>query len=320
MQRHRNYDVHFANWLCALFLIGLSISCSKSDSAPTPRTIPISKVILTDGLIYEIGQKTTHTGIVVDSHSNGVKKLQAQYVSGKANGAQHTWYETGPRRTSATYLNGKEHGTAIEWHPNGKEKTFVRYENGIPTGEHLTWHESGQRSLRANYSSGQLHGPMESWFPDGKLASQSTFANGKTDGIHLTWHDSGRTNSITTFVNGQRHGIARVWYAEGTLASESDFQDDQLISVRKWDASGIELKDPPASAGRTNIWTTATLKQVYTGKPQSTVFAAFGKPDAASKDGWNYNGIRFKEGATTPTNHLVRFQFANGKVQQIQIE
>ena len=320
MQHHRNHDVYFAVWLCTFGLIGFAVSCSRTETIPSTHTIPISKVILTDGLTYEIGQKSPHTGIIFDSYSNGVKKLQAQYVSGKANGIQQTWYENGSRRTSATYLDGKENGTAMEWHPNGKEKTLVRYTNGIATGEHQTWHTNGQRSLRANYDGGKLHGPMESWFPDGKLSSQSTFVNGKTEGIHLTWHENGRTNSKTPYENGKRNGIVKVWNPDESLASESVFRDDKLISEKKWDAAGNEIKDQPASIGRTNIWTTTTLKQIYIGKPQATIFSAFGKPDGASKDGWNYNGIRFNQGANTPTIHQVRFHFASGKVQNIQIE
>ena len=306
--------------LCVIASIGIATSCSRPVSSRASHLIPISKVLLTDGLTYEIGEKSPYSGIIFDTHSNGVKKLEAQYVAGKAHGTQHTWYENGTRRTSVNYQDGKEHGTAMEWHPDGKEKTLVRYEKGAATGEHLTWHTNGKRSLRANYVGGKLDGAMQHWFPDGSPASQTPFVNGNIEGIQLSWHENGRTNSITHYENGKRHGLSKGWHPDGILAEESIYRDDQLVSSKRWDATGRDIMPAPVSAGRTNIWKTATLKQIYVGKPQATVFAAFGKPDAASKEGWSYIGIPFNDGTAIATNRVVQFRFAGGKVQNVQIE
>ena len=104
-----------------------------------------------DGIIYSknkvfFGLFTSKgspiNGTVIDN--NG---LYTDYVNGKKNGLQKSFYENKQLQMSTEYKNGLKHGMDSRYHPNGNLKIQRIYENGNQIGETKSWDENGHRTV-----------------------------------------------------------------------------------------------------------------------------------------------------------------------------
>ena len=79
------------------------------------------------------------------------------------------------------------------------------------------------------------------------------------------------------------------------------------------------MKPAPEAAGRVKVWNEGELGKIYTGKPEDTVYAAFGEPDQSVNGAWIFEGIKLDGGDQTLLR-TVRFTFKSGQVESVKVE
>jgi hypothetical protein len=72
------------------------------------------------------------TGKWIVYSQNGEKKLEMNFINGKKNGLQKTWYENGQKANEINYVDGKENEFQASWHENGEKKSESSQLSGTP--------------------------------------------------------------------------------------------------------------------------------------------------------------------------------------------
>ena len=85
-------------------------------------------------------------------------------------------------------------------------------------------------------------------------------------------------------------------------------------------ARSLAALEAPEAVGRTEVWKEGQLEKIYTGKPEETLYAAFGEPDKAVNGAWVFEAIKLNSGGPKPVLCNVRFTFQSGKVKDVKVE
>ena len=88
-----------------------------------------------------------------------------------------------------------------------------------------------------------LNGIVKRWHDNGQLEFEATYKDGKVDGVTKMWHYNGQLKVEGTFKDGKENGIRKQWEENGQLLNEGTFKDGELISEKKWDEDGSEIKN-----------------------------------------------------------------------------
>ena len=139
-------------------------------------------------------------------------------------------------------------------------------------------------------------------------------------GMLVEWYENGKMMSETPHVAGLREGVATGWYESGIKAFESTYLEDEEVGIKEWLETGELVPPTPVSVGRIKVWKEGELEQVYTGKSEDNLYAAFGEPDKAVDGAWIFEAIKLDRGGPKPLLCNVRFTFQSGKVKDVKVE
>lgn len=97
-------------------------------------------------------------GICYKKYLNLHYQYLHNYINGKMEGIQRTWWENGKLKQEATYKNDLFHGKLQEWSFTGTLTRDNNYVNGQEEGKQRLWYDNGK--LRANYvvKNGRIYG------------------------------------------------------------------------------------------------------------------------------------------------------------------
>ena len=87
---------------------------------PSVQAVDASKLVKRSGLIYERDSETPFTGVMVEKHENGQKKLERTFKDGKKEGPITRWYKNGQKLVEGTYKDGKK-VSETKWDKEGNE-------------------------------------------------------------------------------------------------------------------------------------------------------------------------------------------------------
>ena len=163
--------------------------------------------------------------------------------------------------------------------------TFFRIEQGLKDGYVVTkFPNSTNRFHQARYIRGLKNGREFYWHKNGRLKIQGQFTNGVAVGPRFSWDENGQTN--------------RMWL---------------------YDNSGklIGIKRAPRPVGMTTTWDATQLRTIYTGKPQTTIQAVFGKPAKLEGANWVYKGVKVNNAIPGKVATTVTFTIQNGVVAAV---
>ena len=170
-----------------------------------------------------------------------------------------------------------------------------------------------------HYALGAEEGAETWWYEDGEKSWEVTWKKGRMEGPLTEWYENGQKMSETLHVAGLREGLATGWFENGTKAYETVYFEDEEVALKEWLETGEEVKPPPEAVGRIQVWKEGELEKIYPGKPEETVYAAFGEPDKAENGAWVFEGIKLDGGDQTLLRN-VRFTFKSGKVESVKVD
>ena len=120
--------------LLGLLLVMGMVGCGQ--------TVDGSKLVWRDGLMYEGDSETPFTGVAVEKHENGQKKLERTFKDGKLEGLDATWHENGQKKVEATFKGDKLEGLDTRWHENGQKSLEATYKDDKKVSE-TKWDKEG---------------------------------------------------------------------------------------------------------------------------------------------------------------------------------
>ena len=273
-------------------------------------------------------------------HENGNRAGQCSYISGVLNGRSVQWFdEDSKKEMQVLYRRGKKDGVETIWYPNGQEKSIVRYDKGNRNGKAAGWYEEGSREWLAHWKDDQLHGESREWYRNSKLkfsknyemgkavgkethwfdsgekSWEASWEGGKENGIRTEWYAGGKKMVETPYVGGMREGISTGWYGNGQKALEVQYVRGEAVGERHWDEKGGVIPPDPVPPGRLRAWKAGELEGFYPGKPEDSIFTAFGEPDEVKNGEWVIEGLVVGGKKTK-----ARFTFKSGKVVSAQVD
>ena len=172
--------------LLTILCLVLLVSCSS----PPPPEVPYNKVVVRDGITYQINSDKPFTGKTVEFYNNFeliIKEVtpilsdreltltrevkeKISYVNGKREGVSEYFHTNGQFKKRVTYKNRKKSGLYEEFLINGELIKKIRY--GITEGDTRGWSWDGKYN-----EEGQPKGEWESFDENGNLLSRENYKN-----------------------------------------------------------------------------------------------------------------------------------------------
>ena len=163
-----------------LFAAPLAAAQTGGVTPALPDTVRADAVDEDNGRAVLRATGEPFTGIVVDTHPSGAKKLRRSVVDGRAEGLWLEWYESGVPRYVATWRGGKGDGV---W-------TY--------------FHETGEVRERSVVVADAFDGPVEGWHANGRKAFEGAYRQNQKDGVFRYWDEGGRLDRTETYADGER--------------------------------------------------------------------------------------------------------------------
>ena len=101
------------------------VGCEKS-----PKTYDYSKIEFRGELAYLQKQENPFSGRAIAYYSEGNKKADVNYRSGRLHGDYTDWYPNGQMERKGSFKDGKFDGLWIRYHKDGTERSRTTYDEG----------------------------------------------------------------------------------------------------------------------------------------------------------------------------------------------
>jgi hypothetical protein len=114
------------------------------------------------------------------------------------------WYYPNKNfKSSISYKDGKEEGTALQFHENGMMSDSANYANGHRKGIGLGWDQEGNQIDSSNFD-GNGNGVVVRWYESGTVYYAGRKTNDTTRINRWTYyHPNGKQMAVADYVNGK---------------------------------------------------------------------------------------------------------------------
>jgi antitoxin component YwqK of YwqJK toxin-antitoxin module len=148
-------------------------------AAPPPAERTRDRLELRDGRLVDRETGQPFSGLLVEHHPNGARKVAIEIADGRPHGLSRGWYPDGRPEVVEHFVAGVAHGPRTRWHPNGAKRSEARIVNGRLSGPFVQWHDNGAK------------------------AAELTMIDGRPAGVCLGWHRSGAPKSRVVMRAGE---------------------------------------------------------------------------------------------------------------------
>lgn len=252
-------------------------------------------------------------GPLVQWHPGGTaRELQVMYEHGRQVGREIWWHVGGREQSITPYVDGLREGKAMGWFEDGSKSWEATWVKDDPEGRYIEWYPSGLIRSIKTYAQGQQHGPETWYYEHGEKSYEVNWVHGEKQGLLTEWYETGVKMSETPFQADAREGVATGWYENGVKAYATQYHLDEEIAVQEWDETGLEIVLP---AGLLREWKKGEIEMFYQGRTQAVLLVAFGKPNVAAANIWEYENIEVAGEMCS-----VRFTFTGNIVSAIEVQ
>lgn len=131
------------------------------------------------GLVFKENAEEPYTGFSKSTYENGNPYVTASFKDGKLHGTYTAYYSNGQKMGQSNYRNGKKHGVSLAWHENGKKASRITFEKGKKNGELEVFYPNGQQNIEGFFVDGQPDSTFTKWTPNGQLLFRKTYEKGR---------------------------------------------------------------------------------------------------------------------------------------------
>lgn len=158
------------------------------------------------------------TGKCESCYQNGVLERRMNFVNGKEEGADTTYYSSSCLMVTRNHIYGKEEGLWTYYYDSTTNVAWMmNYKNGLKHGQQVFFNRKGDTTSFENYTAGNLNGVKRTYFDSSKVEKQVVYKNGLIDGQFITYNRAGKPLQSVTYKAGKKNGVATYYYDDGTL-------------------------------------------------------------------------------------------------------
>lgn len=107
---------------------------------------------------------------------------------------------------STEYVNGKEEGWQTTFYPDGSLSEKRYFTKGEKDNLHTGWWQNGNKRFEYHFTNGVYNGDYKEWYQSGQLLKHIHYTNG-TDDWGKGWRESGKLYMNYIMKDGRRYGI-----------------------------------------------------------------------------------------------------------------
>lgn len=177
---------------------------------------------------------TPYTGTCVSCYPSLVLEEKLNFVDGKRQGTDTSYYKSGCIQSIQSYQIGLENGATYIYYDSVNLVHFeIWYQNGELHGPSIEWSAKvlSDTLMYKHYKSGKLDGPQRSYFPNGKIRKSSYYRDGLIDGLQITYNERGQKESEIQFKAGKKTGTWTYYFDSGKSARTENWRDGKKNGV-----------------------------------------------------------------------------------------
>lgn len=178
-------------------------------------------------VLFSASSGKPFTGKCETCHQNGLLEHRINFVEGKEDGPDTTYYSTGCLMVIRNHIAGKETGTWTNYYDStGKIAWEMNYLNGQKHGRQVYLNKKGDTSLVENYLNGVLHGVKKNYYSKSRVEKEAHYTNGLLDGLFVVYNAEGKPLQQVNYKNGKKDGVATYYYDDGVLLRTENWSMD----------------------------------------------------------------------------------------------
>jgi antitoxin component YwqK of YwqJK toxin-antitoxin module len=171
---------------------------------------------------------TPYTGNCVSCYPNFIIEEKLNFVNGRRQGTDTSYYKSGCIQAIQSYQIGVEQGATYIYYDSTNRVQFeIWYQNGKLHGPSIQLNANAPADtlMYKHYKNGMLDGPQRSYFPNGKVRKLSNYKDGFSDGPQITYNNNGQKESELFFKAGKKQGIWKYYFDSGKVARTENWKD-----------------------------------------------------------------------------------------------
>ena len=209
---------------------------------------------------YLSSQQQPTNEVVVERHSNGIKKIVnvyrgsginevmiakygfydsgikyfiENYKNNLKNGLFTKWNYNGIKVLESNMLNNKRSGSLKEWYDNGELSFSGNYMDDMKTGLQEWYYKNGNKSESSEYSLGEKDGNSKQWYEDGRIKFNHNYKNDKYDGLQEEYYENGNKSESSEYSLGEKDGNSKQWYEDGQIKFNYNYKNDKYDGLQE---------------------------------------------------------------------------------------
>jgi antitoxin component YwqK of YwqJK toxin-antitoxin module len=171
---------------------------------------------------------TPYTGNCVSCYPNFIIEEKLNFVNGRRQGTDTSYYKSGCMQAIQSYQIGVEQGATYIYYDSVNRVQFeIWYQNGKLHGPSIQFSANALADtlMYKHYKNGILDGPQRSYFPNGKVRKLSNYKDGFSDGAQITYNNNGQKESELFFKAGKKQGNWKYFFDSGKVARTENWKD-----------------------------------------------------------------------------------------------
>ena len=201
----------YSEWECGK-LMGV-VDCNQRLEYDEASNIVYMK---NDDLVNSAGGNKPFTGKCETCHMNGSIERRVNFVNGKEDGIDTTYYKTGCPQVVRSHIQGLESGQWIYYYDSTQYIAWeMNYMNGEKHGRQIYYTEKGDTTRMETYSNGRLSGVKRTYYPGSKIQRESTYNNGLLDGSFKIYNMDGVIIEELNYKQGKKDGECTYFFDDG---------------------------------------------------------------------------------------------------------
>ncbi len=179
-------------------------------------------------LIFKNKELKPFSGTCQSCHWNGKLDRKINFVNGKENGMDSTFYASGCLQVVRNHINGIETGRWVYFFDSTSNIAWeMNYQNGRKHGQQIYFNKKGDTTRLEHYIDGILDGDKVIYGSTGKIEKKSTYKKGLLDGPFMVYNLSGQLVQESNFVGGKKNGKLTYYYSDGVLLAVENWVLDK---------------------------------------------------------------------------------------------
>ena len=214
IKNHQRY----AEWECGK-LVGV-VDCNQRLEFDESSNIVYLK---NDDMVNSAGGNKPYTGLCETCHMNGTLERRVNFVNGKEDGVDTTYYKTGCPQVVRNHIQGVESGQWLYYYDSTQYLAWeMNFLLGEKHGRQIYFTKSGDTTRLETYANGRLNGVKKTYYPESKIQRETTYANGVLDGPFKIYNLDAVVIEELNYKQGKKDGECKYYYDDGKpLKNES---------------------------------------------------------------------------------------------------